>query len=163
MKHVTQELPNIEKVEAGKDRTLRIKFRRGGWKSVRLDGFIAREAAMSPLKDQAIFRKAKVIDWGGGVGWPGDLDLGASTLWHMAQEQAPFTSADFVAWQKRVGLSNQEAADALGVSLPTIKNLRNGATPVSNAVAIACRAMAAEPTTLAAHYFPRKAGRPKAA
>lgn len=160
---MTQELPNIDKVEAGKDYTLRIKFRRGGWKSVRLTGFIARESAMSTLKDEAIFRKAKVIDWGGAIGWPGDLDLGASTLWRMAQEQAPFISTDFVAWQKRVGLSNQETADALGVSLPTIKNLRNGTTSVSNAVAIACRAMEAEPTTLAAHYFPRKAGRPKAA
>lgn len=160
---MTKELPSIDRVEAGKGHTLRIKFRRGGWKTVRLAGFIARERAMSPLKDEAIFRKARAIDWGGGIGWPGDLDLGASTLWHMAQEQARFGSADFVAWQKRVGLSNQEAADALGVSLPTIKNLRNGTTPVSNAVAIACRAMEAEPTTLAAHYFPRKAGRPKAA
>ena len=160
---MTKELPSIDRVGAGKDHALRIKFRRGGWKTVRLAGFIARERVMWTLKDEAIFRKAKVIDWGGGIGWPGDLDLGASTLWHMAQEQARFGAADFVAWQKRVSLSNQEAADALGVSLPTIKNLRNGNTPVSNAVAIACRAMEAEPTTLAAHYCPRKAGRPKAA
>jgi hypothetical protein len=160
---MTRELPNIDRVEAGKDYTLRIKFRRGGWKPVRLAGLIARESVMAALNDDAVFRKAKVIDWGGGVGWPGGFDLGASTLWHMAQEQAPFTAADFVAWQNRVGLSNQEAADALGVSLPTIKNLRNGTTPVSSAVAIACRAMEAEPTTLAAHYFPRKRGRPKAA
>jgi hypothetical protein len=160
---MTDELPNIDRVEAVKDHTLRIKFRRGGWKTVQLAGFIARERMMCPLKDEATFRKVKVIGWGSGIGWPGDLDLGASTLWHMAQEQAPFTSADFVAWQKRVSLSNQETADALGVSLQTIKNLRSGATSVSNAVAIACRAMEAEPTTLAAHYFPRKAGRPKAA
>ena len=160
---MTAELPNIEKVSAGKASGLRIKFRRGGWRSVRLAGFIAREKTLAPLLDESLFRKAKVIDWGGGIGWPGGLDLGASTLWHMAEEQAEFSHGDFVAWQRRVGLSNQEAADALGVSLPTIKNLRSGKSPVSNALAIACRAMEAEPTTLAAHYFPRKTGRPKAA
>jgi hypothetical protein len=156
-------LPNVEKVKAGKDHTLRVKFRGGGWRTVRLAGFVAREPFLAPLKGQDVFRKAKVIDWGGGVGWPGGLDLGASTLWRMANEQASFTAADFIAWQKRVGLSNRETADALGVSLPTIKNLRSGNSPIASAIAIACRAMEADPAMLAAHYFPRKAGRPKAA
>jgi hypothetical protein len=160
---VAEDLPNISRVEPAKDYTLRIKFRRGGWKTVQLAGFIALHRVFEPLRDQRSFRKVKVAGWGSGVGWPGDLDLSASTLWHMAQEQAPFAAADFVAWQERVGLSNQEAADALGVSLPTIKNLRSGKTRVSNAIAIACRAMAAESTTLAAHYFRRRAGRRKAA
>ncbi len=160
---MTTRLPSIEKVKVGKDQILRLKFHRGGWRTVRLAGFIAREPFLAALKADEVFRGAKVIDWGGGIGWPGGLDLGASTLWRMANEQAAFTAADFVAWQKRVGLSNQEAADALGVSLPTIKNLRSGNSPVSSAIAIACRAMEADPATLAAHYFPRKAGRPKAA
>ena len=156
-------LPNIEKLRVARDYSVRLKFRRQGWRTVRLAGLIALEPFLTPLEDQGLFRKAKVIDWGAGVGWPGDIDLGASTLWRMANEQASFSGGDFVAWQKRVGLSNQEAADALGVSLPTIKNLRNGTSPVSNAIAIACRAMESDPATLAAHYFPRKAGRPKAA
>src|SRR6266436_7073351 len=122
---MSKALPNIEKAEAGLGYALRVKFRGRGWKTIRLAGLIALQKAMAPIKDETEFRKVKVIDWGGGVGWPSGLDLGASTLWHMAEEQAPFTSADFLAWQKRVKLSNQEAADALGVSLPTIKNLRN--------------------------------------
>ena len=160
---MTTSLPNIEKLKVAKDHTLRLKFRGDGWKGVRLAGLIAREPFLASLKAETVFRKAKIIDWGGGVGWPGGLDLGASTLWRMATEQTSFTAADFTAWQRRVGLSNQEAADALGVSLPTIKNLRSGASPVSSAIAIACRAMESDPATLAAHYFPRKVGRPKAA
>ncbi len=160
---MTSTLPNIERLRVAEDHTLRLKFRRDGWKTVRLAGLIARESFLAPLEAPEIFVKAKVIDWGAGVGWPGGLDLGASTLWRMANEQTAFTPGDFAAWQKRVGLSNQEAADALGVSLPTIKNLRNGTSAVSNAIAIACRAMESDPATLAAHYFPRKAGRPKAA
>jgi Protein of unknown function (DUF2442) len=160
---MSKDLPNIERVAAGNGRTLRIKFRQCGWRTVRLNGFIARETFLSPLSKAEEFRKVKVIDWGGGVGWPGGIDLGASTLWRMAEEQTPFGTADFRAWQKRVGLSNQESADALGVSLPTIKNLRSGVSPVSTAVAIACRAMEADPATLAAHFYPRKTGHPKAA
>lgn len=153
-------LPNIETVKPLDHFVLRIKFRGRGWKSVRLGGFISREKPFAALKDEAEFKKAKVIDWGAAVGWPDDLDLGASTLWLMSEEQRPFSMADFVRWQREMGLSNAEAADALGLSLATIKNYRSGAS-IPAAVAIACRAMAAEPITLAAHLHPRKAGRPK--
>jgi len=55
----------------------------------------------------------------------------------------------------------QEAADALGVALSTLKSMKSGETKISNAVAIACRAMEAEPAMLAAHFEPRSAGRPR--
>lgn len=155
-------LPNIETVKPGDNFSLCVKFRGRGRKTVDLGGFIAREDYLAPLRDKRMFDKVKVIDWGAAVGWPGDLDIGASSLWHMAEEQRPFTSADFVLWQSGTGLSNAEAADALGLSIATIKNYRAGAA-IPAAVAIACRAMAAEPITLAAHFRPRKAGRPKAA
>ena len=58
-----KDLPNIEKVEASEDFALHIKFRRGGWKTVRLAGFIARETSMLPLREEAVFRRAKVSDW----------------------------------------------------------------------------------------------------
>jgi hypothetical protein len=155
-------LPRIEKVRAETGCRLRIKFRGKLWRVVALGGLIARYRDLRPLEDAAVFEKPRVIDGGAAVGWPGDLDLGASTLWQMSEEQQPFTTADFVHWQRGTGLSNAEAADALGLSLATIKNYRSGAN-IPAAVAIACRAMAAEPTTLAAHYRPRKTGRPKLA
>ncbi|HEX3653996.1 MAG TPA: DUF2442 domain-containing protein [Rhizomicrobium sp.] len=155
-------LPSIEKVRAETGYRLRIKFRGKSWRVIALDGLIARYKEMRPLEDAAVFKKAKLIDWGAAIGWPGDLDLGASTLWQMSEEQQPFTTAGFVRWQQDTGLSNAEAADALGLSLATIKNYRSGAN-IPAAVAIACRAMAAEPATLAAHYRPRRSGRPKLA
>ena len=160
------QLPKIAKVEAKPDETLKVTFRIGKTSfalPIRLSGFIARHRGLAPLNDPEIFKKAKLIDWGAAVGWPGDLDIGASTLLRMGEEQAPFATEEFVAWQQRLRLSNQEAADALGVTLTTVKNLRAGRSPVSNAVAIACRAMEADPAILAAHYRPRTAGRPKAA
>ena len=83
---MNEELPNIERLEARPDHVLRVKFRKQGWKAVSLKDLIVREKAMAALLDPAIFRKAKVVDWGAGVGWPSDLDIGASTLWHMVDE-----------------------------------------------------------------------------
>jgi hypothetical protein len=160
---MTSELPNIEKIRVELPTVLHLKFRGRKWRPVDLGGLIAREKFLAPLKDPRIFARAKLIDWGGGVGWPDDRDLSASTLWRMSDERMPFTNREFAGWQVRVGLSNQEAADALGLSLRTIKNIRSGAVPVSQVVSIACRAMEADPMLLAAHYAPRFAGRPKAA
>lgn len=160
---MSDELPNIEKIKVENPSILHLKFRGRRWRAANLAGLIAREEFLAPMADERIFAKARVIDWGAGVGWPGERDLSASTLWRMSEEQTPFTNEDFVAWQMRVGLSNQETADALGLSLRTIKNLRGGAVPVSHAVSIACRAMESDPMLLAAHYEPRRTGRPKAA
>jgi hypothetical protein len=160
---VKQALPRLVKVEVAGDHRLKIKFRKEGWRTVRLDGLIERFRALRPLRDQSLFKRAKVADWGAAVGWTDEMAVSADTLLRLSEQQSPFSKDDFIAWQERVELSNQEAADALGLSLSSIKNLRSGLSPVSNAVAIACRAMEAEPVTLAAHYRPRRAGRPKAA
>jgi hypothetical protein len=160
---VKRALPRLVKVELAGDRRLKIKFRKQGWRAVRLDGLIERFSALRPLRDQSLFARAKVADWGAAVGWTDEIAVSADTLFRLSEEQCPFSNDDFIAWQQRVALSNQEAADALGLSLSSIKNLRSGLSPVSNAVAIACRAMESEPVTLAAHYRPRRAGRPKPA
>jgi len=160
---MTANLPNIEKLKVEKPYILHLKFRGRKWRTANLAGLIARETFLKPLSDASLFAQAAVIDWGAGVGWSDDRDLSASTLWRISEEQSAFTNADFVRWQASLDLSNQEAADALGLSLRTIKNIRSGVVPVANAVAIACRAMQADRTLLAAHFEPRKPGRRKAA
>ena len=145
---MADELPSVEKIRIAEPFALRIKFRGRKWRSVNLAGLIARQEFLAPLRDEALFAKARVIDWGAGVGWPGDMDRSASTLWRMSEEQTPFTNSDFVAWQERTGLSNQDAADALGLSLRTIRNIRASSVAVSSAIAIARRAMESDPTLL---------------
>jgi hypothetical protein len=160
---MTQMLPNIVKVEAQPAYALRVKFRDGGWREIALEGFLARYKSVATLRDAAVFAKAKVIDWGAAAGWPGDVAIGADTLWRLSQEQSVFGPEEFAAWQERVSLSNQECADVLGVALSTIKGYRREGTTIPDAIAIACRAMENEPMTLAAHFRPRRSGRPKAA
>lgn len=123
------------------------------YRSAHLAGFIARYSALAPLKDPAVFRKAKVIDWGAAVGWPGGLDIGVRTLVRLSEEQAAFSNEDFRAWQNTARLSNSEAANVLGISLATVKNYRSHAK-IPAAISIACRAMQNDPAVLAAHYAP---------
>jgi hypothetical protein len=154
---------NIEKVEILPGFGLRLKYRKGGWRKVDLEGFIARYKSVAKLAEPARFAKAKVIDWGAAIGWPGDIGIGADTLLRLSQEQASFGPLQFAAWQERANLSNQECADVLGLALTTIKSYRRAGATIPDAVAIACRAMENEPATLAAHFRPRRSGRPKAA
>jgi hypothetical protein len=160
---MVQALPKLAKVEAlDTGRVLRFKLKNAEWREVDLAGFISRFRGLAALQDERVFAKAKVTDWGAAVGWPGDIGIAAATLLRAADEQRPFAAPDFAQWQERMKLSNQETADALGVSLNTIKNWRRG-REIPVAAAIACRMMESEPTLLAAHFRPRKTGRPKAA
>lgn len=148
-------LPRIEKVQPQPHAKLRLKLKgEKAWRTADLSGFIARYAGLAALEKDAVFRRAKVIDWGAAVGWPGDLDIGARTLVRLSDEQSAFSNTEFRAWQSEMKLSNSETADVLGVSLATVKNYRSSAG-VPSAIAIACRAMRSDPAILAAHFEPR--------
>jgi transcriptional regulator with XRE-family HTH domain len=69
------------------------------------------------------------------------LDVSASTLRRIAEEQEPITGADFAEWRTGLGLSLTEAAKLLGVGRRTIMGYlkKEELPPV---VAIACRALA---------------------
>jgi len=156
---MSETLPRLKSVKALPGRKLKLVWHDGGARLCDLTGLIARSKAMAPLDDATVFAKAKMIDWGAGVGWPNGIDLSAQTLRCISGEQLKFDAKSFRAWQVSLGLSNQEAADALGLTVGTIKNYRKGYA-IPPAVAVACRAMMNDPHVIAAHYRPRKPGRP---
>lgn len=51
------------------------------------------------------------------------------------------TGRDFKAWRKRLGLTQQEAADALGVCRKTIQNYENSKKPLKAHIPLACDAI----------------------
>ena len=159
---LTEPLARLKTVKALAAGRLKLSWRDGGTAVCDLTGLIARSRALAALNEATVFAKAKVIDWGAGVGWPNGLDLSVQTLQRIAAEQTAFDAQSFRTWQAEVGLSNQETADALGLTLGTIKNYRKGHA-IPPAIAVACRAMLNDPHVLAAHYRPRKPGRPAAA
>lgn len=157
------ELPRIRKVSASPKfpNTLVIVWAGTERDAGRSDmtGVIASVKAFEPLRDPGLFRQVEIIDHGVAVGWPNGLDYSASNLRVLADEQQPMDGPAFARWQTRLKLSNREAADALGVSLKTVKNYRKSRR-VPTAVTLACRAMQRDPLVMQAHYRPRRAGRP---
>jgi len=155
-----RDIPRVTKVRPGSGRILRLRFA-GDRQDHEIDitGLIARSLHFAPLvDDDASFAKAVIVEDGLGVAWPietkwGPLDLSASTLRRIAEEQQPMTGADFGKWRTELGLSLSEAARLLGVGRRTIMGyLKRNKLPA--VVAIACRALARDKSLLAAHYVP---------
>src|SRR5438270_10108843 len=159
---MTESVIRLTKVRPVGGRVLRVRFA-GDRRDYEVDmtGLIARSAHFAPLMDDAkTFAKAAVVEDGLGVAWPvqtkwGHLDVSASTLRRIAEEQQPMTGADFARWRMELGLSLTEAAALLGVGRRTIMGyLKKDELP--SIVAIACRALARDKHLLAAHYVPAR-------
>jgi len=119
---MTDDAARLTKVRPAHGRILHVRFA-GDRLDRELDmtGLIARSAHFAPLMDDAeTFAKAAIVEDGLGVAWPvqtkwGRLDVSASTLRRIADEQQPMTGADFALWRTTLGLSLTEAAKLLGV------------------------------------------------
>src|SRR4051794_39910349 len=152
---MSDNVSRVTKVRTAEGLSLRIRF--AGEKRDRvldMTGLIARSAHFAPLMDDSeTFAKAAIVEDGLGVGWPiqtkwGELDISASTLRRIAEEQEPMTGADFAKWRTVLGLSLTETAKLLGVGRRTIMGyLKKEELPA--VVAIACRALARDKHLLA--------------
>ena len=69
---------------------------------------------------------------------------------------------DFAAWMRRHELSENAAADVLGIARRTVQGYK-AASAVPPLVAVACAPSTPDPALLLALYRPRRAGRPAAA
>jgi hypothetical protein len=159
---MNDDMVRVTRVRTAGDRVLRVRFAGDRHeREIDLTGLMARSVHFAPLlEDAESFAKAKIVEGGLGVGWPigtrwGRLDLSASTLRRIAEEQQPMTGADFAQWRRSLGLSLTEAAELLGVGRRTIMGyLKKDELP--SIVAIACRALARDKHVLAAHYVPAR-------
>src|SRR5437870_3850362 len=143
---MSDDLTRVTKVRPVGERVLSVRFA-GDRRDHKLDmtGLIARSAHFAPLMDDAqSFAKIAIVEGGLGVAWPiktkwGRLDVSASTLRRIAEEQEPMTGADFAQWRTVLGLSLTEAAKLLGVGGRTIMGyLEKDELP--SVVASGCRA-----------------------
>jgi hypothetical protein len=152
----------IAAVMAEADKSLLVTWQDGRMDRVALAGWIATGGeALAPLKEWQLFATARVGEYGADIEWDdeGDLRIDAYHLAQLAIEQS--TAFDAAAWQRKIGLSNQEAADFFDVALSTWNAYRAGSSPVPGAVRIAARAALRDPLVVQAHYRPRQAGRPR--
>jgi hypothetical protein len=119
---------------------LRITFGDGVVMNVDLAGVIHRFPALSLLKDESLFSRAHVGEWGLTVDWiSGEIDLAGDNLRAEAIEQSGGISHERIwNWMDRNNLTLDGAADALGISRRMVAYYRNGEKAIPKHIWLAC-------------------------
>jgi Protein of unknown function (DUF2442)/Helix-turn-helix domain len=112
--------PKIRSVRPDTGRRLVVGWRGGAETVIDVAPHLARYAVFAPLRPDArgkargttLFRAVTVGDWGWIVHWTDEMEI-ADTLWRLALEQG---AAWLRTWRTAHGMTQQEAARALGVS-----------------------------------------------
>jgi len=87
-----------------------------------------------------VFAQARVGEGGHSVVWPGDLDMGAGSLFERSLEQSGrMDTVEFLRWRWRHGLSLTAAAEALGISRRQLAYYVSGEHEVPRTVLFACK------------------------
>jgi hypothetical protein len=138
-------LRRIEAVAAGeRPFTLRVRWADGGESLVDVSGMIEAFRIFAPLReDPERFAAVTVGEYGTHVAWTDEIDMAASTLWRLAQEQsgATITAEAFRRWRERKAYTLDTAAQALGLSRRIVAYYDQGARPIPRTVALAVKAL----------------------
>lgn len=128
------------------NQSLHMVFQDGFEADVGLGDWIANTSALQALTDPVLFSRARVGEWGNAVEWIADeLDLGADNLRHLAVEQAGGIGHERIwVWMHDCGLTQQQAADAVGISRRMLNYYLSGSKPIPKTVWLACKGWQAE-------------------
>lgn len=107
---------------------------------VDLTDWIANTKALTKLKDQALFANARVGEHGASVVWIDDeLELGADNLRNLSEEQAGGIGHErMVEWMHRNNLTQDRAAEAIGISRRMLNYYLSAEKPIPKTVWLAC-------------------------
>lgn len=131
--------PRIEEVTAIASATLVIRWTTGETMQADIGDWLERFALLAPLKEPAMFAKARVGWHGHSIEWGDDIELGADQLYTRCKAQAGEPSpAEFNDWMNRNGLSLATAAEAIGMTRRMIAHYRTGSKPIPRHVWLAC-------------------------
>lgn len=140
-------LQRVTSVKAAGDLSARLRFENGKTFTVDLGELVRRSKGLRRLRDAEAFAQVRLGEGGHSIAWPGDLDIGADTLWELALEQAGHADAvEFMRWRWRNGLSLTKAAEALGLSRRQVAYYASGEHAVPRTVLLACKGWEAERT-----------------
>lgn len=156
-------VPRIRETRTIGPMSLAITWADGLEDAVDLSGWIgAGGTALAPLTEPSLFATAAIVEHGGAVQWGDDEDLAIDSahIEALVEQQQPFGEAELNAWMVELGVSNQEAADMIGVGLSTWHTYKSGTAAIPRGVQIACRALARDKVMFEANYRPRRNGRP---
>ena len=130
----------IERVKA-RAGTLELVFKDGEKGTVDVKRAVGSLRSVRGILDPQVFQKARVVDLGRTVSWPGDenWELAADTLRaRMIEQHGGFSHANLIEWMDRNELTLDQAALELGMSRRMLAYYRNGSKPIPKTVALAC-------------------------
>ena len=97
------------------------------------------DKALAPLRRLDVFEAVQVGDWGHSLTWPGDIEIGADSLWRETLSVLQSEDARrFLEWRLKHGLSLDQAAEALGLSRRMVAYYCSGEHAVPRHVLLAC-------------------------
>lgn len=136
----------LQAVNALPNQSLHLVFEDGFEADVGLGDWIEHTRGLRALADPALFSQAQVGEWGWSVEWIRDeLELGADNLRNLAIEQAGGIGHERLwVWMHECGLTQQQAADAVGISRRMLNRYLTGQKPVPKTVWLACKGWEAE-------------------
>jgi hypothetical protein len=130
----------VSAVTALPGQRLHLTFEDGWQADVDLSGWIENTQLFQPLRDAALFAQARPGDWGTTVVWVDDvIDMGADNLRHLATEQAGGIGHErLIQWLHDNQLTQEQGAQAIGVSRRMLCYYLRGAKPIPKTVWLAC-------------------------
>ena len=130
------ETPNIRSVRAGLGRDLVILWKGGAEGVVNVAEHLAAYAVFAPLRgSDALFREVIVGEWGWSAHWSDDVEISSDTLWRLSLDQG---GAWLRSWRVDHGITQSEAAAAVGVSARMWRYYEAGDHMLPKTVRLAC-------------------------
>lgn len=131
-------MPTITAVEAAAPGQLGLLWSSGQRVDLDLSVWLD-DTALEPLRQAEIFDAVQVGDWGHSLTWPGDIEIGADSLWLESLSVLRRVDARrFLEWRLKHGLSLNQTADALGLSRRMVAYYSSGGHAVPRHVMLAC-------------------------
>lgn len=131
-------MPTISAVEATAAGRLALLWSSGQRVDLDLSSWLD-DKAFAPLRNFDTFKAVKAGDWGHSLSWPGEIEIGADSLW--IETLSALRREDtrrFLEWRMKHGLSLIQAAEALGISRRMVAYYSSGEHPVPRNILLAC-------------------------
>jgi hypothetical protein len=138
--HLFRDPLKLHSVQALPDYCLHLVFDDEWSAMVHLSNWIHTTKALMPLRNAEVFETVQRDEFGLRVLWQdGEIDLGADNLRNLATEQAGGIGHEsMVEWMHTHHLTQQQAADAIGISRRMLNYYLSATKPIPKTVWLAC-------------------------